>query len=78
MPKNIFENFLWTVWKITPEDLGIKMTGNPDANQLGDLKEACFEKLLELYEENPDNLDDELRGLVEHYLAFKEDGYGSG
>lgn len=53
------------------------MTGNPDANQLGELKEACFEKLLELYEDNPDNLEDELRGLVEHYLAFKEDGYGS-
>lgn len=52
------------------------MAGNPDANTLGELKEAVFEKVLEIYEDNPDLLDDELRGLVEHYLAFKEDGYG--
>ena len=52
------------------------MTGNPDANELGQLKEATWERLLEIYDDNPDSLEDELRGLIEAYLGQKEDGYG--
>jgi len=52
------------------------MTGNPDANELGQLKEATWERLLDLYDDNPDTLDEELKGLIEKYLAEKEDGYG--
>lgn len=52
------------------------MTGNPDASDIGELKEAAWERLIDIYNENPDSLDDELRGLVEAYIAETDVGYG--
>ena len=42
-----------------------------------ELRIAILDRLLEIYEDNPDSLEDELRGLIEAYLALTHDVYGS-
>ena len=41
-----------------------------------ELKEAAWERLLDLYETDPDLIEDELRGLIEAYLGAIDDPYG--
>lgn len=50
------------------------MTRGDDVTEI---RLAILERILDQYAEDPDSLDDELRGLVEAYLALTHDVYGN-
>ena len=50
------------------------MTQGDDVTEI---RLAILDQVIDQYEKDPDSLDDELRGLIEAYLALTQDVYGS-